>query len=106
MPDWLDPKAPTLARFLKGAGYCTGHFGKWHLTYHGAVGAPGPSAYGFDESAVFNGPADQAGLHDTAGNAVQFIRAQGRSVLCQRLDPRKPHAPRADCGVHAEVEAP
>ena len=75
MPDWLDPKAPTLARFLKGAGYRTGHFGKWHLTNQGAVGAPEPAAYGFDEAAVFNGPGAPAGLHDTAGNAVRFIRA-------------------------------
>jgi N-acetylgalactosamine-6-sulfatase len=75
MPDWLDPRAPTLARFLKGAGYRTGHFGKWHLTNSGSVGAPEPSAYGFDESAVFNGPGVDAGLHDTADNAVKFIRA-------------------------------
>ena len=75
MPDWLDPKAPTVARMLKGAGYRTGHFGKWHLTNRGAVGAPAPSAYGFDEFAVFNGPGDEAGLHDTADNAVKFIRA-------------------------------
>ena len=27
---WLDPKAPMLARFLQQAGYATGHFGKWH----------------------------------------------------------------------------
>ncbi|HOD79999.1 MAG: Arylsulfatase [Planctomycetes bacterium ADurb.Bin126] len=74
MPDWLDPKAPTLARFLKNAGYRTGHFGKWHLTNSGAVGAPLPAAYGFDESAVFNGPGPQGGLHDTAPNAVRFIR--------------------------------
>lgn len=75
MPDWLDPQAPTLAHFLKGAGYRTGHFGKWHLTNSGAVGAPAPQAYGFDESAVFNGPGPEAGLHDTAGNAVRFIQS-------------------------------
>ena len=75
MPDWLDPKAPTLARMLKDLGYRTGHFGKWHLTNSGAVGAPEPAAYGFDESAVFNGPGTEAGLHDTADNAVKFIRA-------------------------------
>ncbi len=40
MPDWLDPRAPTLPRFLKGAGYRTGHFGKWHLTNSGSAGAP------------------------------------------------------------------
>jgi len=73
MPDWLDPKAPTVARMFKEAGYRTGHFGKWHLT-HACREAPAPSAYGFDESAVFNGPGKEAGLHDTAGNAVKFIR--------------------------------
>src|SRR5690606_34010409 len=31
MAQWLDPQAPTLARFLQRAGYATGHFGKWHL---------------------------------------------------------------------------
>ena len=31
MPDWLDPAAPLLPRFLKSAGYATAHFGKWHL---------------------------------------------------------------------------
>jgi N-acetylgalactosamine-6-sulfatase len=77
MPDWLDPKAPTIARFFKNAGYRTGHFGKWHLTNEGAEGAPQPSAYGFDEFSVFNGPGgpdSQAGFHATAGNAVRFIR--------------------------------
>lgn len=77
MPDWLDPKAPTIAKFLKGAGYRTAHFGKWHLTNTGAEGAPLPSEYGFDESAVFNGPggaASQAKLDATADNAARFIR--------------------------------
>ncbi len=73
MPDWLDPKAPTLARFLKNYGYHTGHFGKWHLTDAEEPDAPTPAAYGFDESAVFNGPGKEAGLHDTATNAVRFI---------------------------------
>lgn len=48
---WLDPKAPTLARMLKQAGYATGHFGKWHLGGQRDVDdAPPISAYGFDES--------------------------------------------------------
>ncbi len=29
--DFLDPKAPSLARVLKDAGYATAHIGKWHL---------------------------------------------------------------------------
>jgi N-acetylgalactosamine-6-sulfatase len=99
MPDWLDPKAPTLAHFLQNAGYRTGHFGKWHLTNTGAAGAPLPSAYGFDEFAVFNGPGgvrDQAGLHDTARNAVRFMRAsKGRPfyVNVWLHESHTPHVP-------------
>jgi arylsulfatase A-like enzyme len=49
--NWLDPKLPNLARVMKGAGYATGHFGKWHMGGGRDVGdAPWPSAYGFDES--------------------------------------------------------
>lgn len=48
---WLDPQAPVLARFLKNAGYTTGHFGKWHLGGQRNVGdAPLITEYGFDES--------------------------------------------------------
>jgi uncharacterized sulfatase len=49
--DWLDVKAPTLARILKSGGYATGHFGKWHLGGQRDVDdAPAITAYGFDES--------------------------------------------------------
>jgi N-acetylgalactosamine-6-sulfatase len=77
MPDWLDPRAPSLPRFLQQAGYRTGHFGKWHLTNRQTHGAPEPTAYGFDDFAVFNGGADTASadLHATPENAVQFIQA-------------------------------
>jgi len=50
--DFLDPKAPSLARALKGAGYATGHFGKWHMGGgRDVTNAPPFSAYGFDEHA-------------------------------------------------------
>lgn len=49
--NWLDPKAPTLARILQRSGYATGHFGKWHLGGQRDVDdAPPITAYGFDES--------------------------------------------------------
>ena len=49
--DWLDVKAPSVARFLHEAGYATGHFGKWHLGGQRNVDdAPPITAYGFDES--------------------------------------------------------
>ena len=51
MAQWLDPKAPMLARSLQQAGYATGHFGKWHMGGQRDVDeAPPITYYGFDES--------------------------------------------------------
>lgn len=48
--DFLDPQAPTMARFFKNAGYATGHFGKWHMGGGRDVkDAPGFEQYGIDE---------------------------------------------------------
>jgi arylsulfatase A-like enzyme len=50
--DYLNPQAPSIARFFKNAGYATGHFGKWHLGGGRDVkDAPGFEQYGFDEHA-------------------------------------------------------
>lgn len=50
--DFLDPAAPSIARFFKNAGYATGHFGKWHMGGGRDVkDAPGFEQYGFDEHA-------------------------------------------------------
>ena len=59
MPDWLDPKAPLLSRFLKSAGYTTAHFGKWHLEKPMQSGA-----YGFD--VVADGKPHRDDAHATA----------------------------------------
>lgn len=49
--NWLDPKAPMLARILKADGYATGHFGKWHMGGQRDVdNAPAITDYGFDAS--------------------------------------------------------
>ena len=51
MAQWLDPRAPMLARSLQKAGYATGHFGKWHMGGQRDVNdAPPITDYGFDES--------------------------------------------------------
>ena len=51
MAQWLDPRAPMLARMLSEAGYATGHFGKWHMGGQRDVGeAPLITEYGFDKS--------------------------------------------------------
>lgn len=50
--DFLDSKAPSVARALKEAGYATAHFGKWHMGGGRDVkNAPPITAYGFDEYA-------------------------------------------------------
>jgi uncharacterized sulfatase len=49
--DWLDPAAPSVARFLHDAGYYTAHVGKWHMGGQRDVAdAPMITAYGFDTS--------------------------------------------------------
>ena len=51
LENWLDPKAPMLARSLKEAGYRTGHFGKWHMGgQRDVTEAPPITDYGFDTS--------------------------------------------------------
>jgi arylsulfatase A-like enzyme len=46
-PNGLAPDEVTLAQILKGAGYVTGHVGKWHLGYADNLM---PNAKGFDSS--------------------------------------------------------
>ena len=77
MPDWLDPRTPTLPRILKAAGYRTLHFGKWHMgaDQRLAPDAPPMSAYGIDESKVYHGPGPSIGLHDIG---IEAARAIGR----------------------------
>jgi arylsulfatase A-like enzyme len=61
MAQWLDPKAPSLARLLQSAGYRTAHVGKWHMGGGRDVGeAPLISEYGFDVSLTqFEGLGDR-----------------------------------------------
>src|SRR6267142_2593632 len=59
--NWLDPKAVTVARLLRDAGYATGHFGKWHMGGTRDVGdAPLITEYGFETSLTqFDGLGDR-----------------------------------------------
>ena len=79
MPDWLDPDAPTLAKLLKGVGYKTAHFGKWHMGGGRDVDdAPLPQAYGFDESLVsFEGLGDRILWQKTGNQKLSWDHGRG-----------------------------
>ena len=73
MPDWLDPAAPLLPRMLQGAGYMTGHFGKWHLANDMIPDSPLPSEYGYDKYGAFNCAGEQMPVHDDVNQAISLI---------------------------------
>ncbi len=99
MPDWLPPDAPSLPRLLKEAGYATAHFGKWHLTNGHVPDAPVPTAYGYDESAVFNGPGPQVNANPTkeaptaTHKAIDFIRRHREQPFFINLWVHATHTP-------------
>ena len=68
--DYLDDRAPSMARALKENGYATGHFGKWHMGGGRDVNnAPPIYNYGFDEYAsTWESPDPDPKL--TAGNWI------------------------------------
>jgi len=104
MPNFLDPKVPTVAAALKAAGYRTGHFGKWHLG-HGP-GAPMPEVYGFthhmsvtSNETRFQEMAQGFRARSSAwivDNALEFIRSGSRTQpFYAQLWMLLPHAPLA-----------
>ncbi len=73
MPDWLNPEAPLLTRFLQQAGYRTAHYGKWHLANDMIPDSPTPAAYGYDDYGAFNCSGEQMPWHEDADRASTFI---------------------------------
>ena len=95
MPDWLDPKAPMLPRFLKKAGYATAHYGKWHLANDMIPDAPFLTEYGFDDYGAFNCSGPQMYVHDDVKSAIPFIEkshAKGKPFFIN-LWIHEPHTP-------------
>ncbi len=73
----------TLAQALRGAGYVTGHFGKWHLNGLKGPGAPilrddpyHPGRFGFDEWVSMTNYFD---LDPILSRQGEFVEAQGDS---------------------------
>jgi len=95
MPDWLDPKAPLLSRFLQEGGYATAHFGKWHLSNNMIPDSPLPLEYGFDAYGAFNCAGEQMPVHEDARNAIAFIEKAHRegNAFFINLWLHEPHTP-------------
>ena len=102
IPDWLDPEVTTIADMFKKAGYATAQFGKWHLGKY--AGAPAPTAYGFDVSAVLSGSGDQLRKEGqkedpflltatTFDRTIEFIRDHKDKPFYVNVWSPLPHAP-------------
>ena len=95
MPDWLAVETPTLPRYLRAAGYRTGHFGKWHLANNMIPDSPRPEAYGYDVADAFNCSGVQLPVHDDVREAVTFLKAthaEGKPFFIN-LWMHEPHTP-------------
>lgn len=75
----LRPQEKTIAQALHGAGYVTGHFGKWHLDGFKGPGVPildsdprNPGAFGFDEWVSVTNFFDQNPLMSRQGKFEEF----------------------------------
>jgi N-acetylgalactosamine-6-sulfatase len=95
MPDWLNPQAPTLPRFLKDCGYATAHFGKWHLANDMIPDSPLPGEYGYDQFGAFNCAGEQMPVHDDALNTIAFIETchRAKEPFFINLWIHEPHTP-------------
>lgn len=101
MPNFLDPKVPTLPSLLKQAGYATAHFGKWHLG--SGPGAPMPDAYGIDHHRSVTSNETQwvemaKGFRAKSSEwivdgALEFIKANRERPFYANLWTLLPHAP-------------
>ncbi|HEX3657496.1 MAG TPA: sulfatase-like hydrolase/transferase [Pirellulales bacterium] len=95
MPDWLDPRTPTLPKMLQSAGYATAHFGKWHLANDMIPDSPLPKVYGYDQYGAFNCAGEQMPVHEDARCAIAFIEktAAAKKPFYINLWMHEPHTP-------------
>ena len=91
MANYLDPSVNTIASTLKGNGYATGHFGKWHMGGGRDVGnVPLPTDYGFEKTFVsFEGLGDRL-LFPNDNLSIQSSKlGRGKIVWAEKYESTK-----------------
>ena len=84
MPEALDPELDTLPRTLRGVGYRTAHFGKWHLGEEKALPV---AAYGYDETDLIwqgVGPAHRVAMNAPDGTQKLVDRGIEFAAKCEK----------------------
>jgi len=89
----LDPSLPTLGKVLKGAGYATAHFGKWHLGRE----PHSPLELGFDvDTPHWYGPGPKTRLcrktlivHESKVSVDEGHLDHAREILSGLFEPRE-----------------
>jgi arylsulfatase A-like enzyme len=96
----LRTQEKTIAQALKGAGYVTGHFGKWHLNGHRGPGAPifagdprSPGAFGFDEWVSVSNFYDVDPLMSRAGKFEQMKGDSSEVAVAEAVKFLEKHKP-------------
>ena len=77
---YLRPQEHTIAEALKGAGYVTGHFGKWHIGSVQPESPTSPGQVGFDESLTALNFFDLDPYLAKNGEIKQF-KGQGSTII-------------------------
>ncbi|MDB9741367.1 sulfatase-like hydrolase/transferase [Akkermansiaceae bacterium] len=95
MPDWVDPKFPSLPRMLQNSGYMTAHYGKWHLCNDMIPDGPSLTEYGYDDFGAFNWSGEQMVYDHDVKRSIAFIETakKAEKPFFINLWIHEPHTP-------------
>ena len=77
---YMRPHEATIAEALKGAGYVTGHFGKWHIGSVQADSPTSPGGAGFDEWLSGLNFFDRRSLPEPQRQVYESLKGQGSVI--------------------------